>query len=95
MWLDYPLPLIFGRLFRRTLRRVFTREELWGGNRESFRRSFLSRESIFVWLFKSHRRRRLDYERLLSGSNYRHLAVVRLRSPREAAAWLDRQVRVC
>src|SRR5205085_10649656 len=29
VWLDLPLPVILGRLLRRTLRRIRTREELW------------------------------------------------------------------
>ena len=33
VWLDYPLPLIMGRLLRRTVRRIVTQEELWRGNR--------------------------------------------------------------
>ena len=34
VWLDYSLARTLGRLFWRTFRRVFTREDLWSGNRE-------------------------------------------------------------
>lgn len=33
VWLDYALPVIMGRLLRRTARRALPREELWNGNR--------------------------------------------------------------
>ncbi len=36
IWLDYSLPLIFWRLFIRTIRRSVLQEELWNGNRERF-----------------------------------------------------------
>nr|PZN42470.1 MAG: adenylate kinase [Bacillota bacterium] len=89
VWLDYPLSVILGRLLRRTARRVLLREELWNGNREDFLRSFLSRDSILLWALRSYRRRRREYPALLARPEYRHLRAIRLRSPREAEAWLQ------
>jgi len=53
VWLDYSLPAILCRLTRRTFRRIFTREELWNGNRERIWVQFLSRDSIFLWALKT------------------------------------------
>ena len=62
IWLDLPLSLVMWRLVRRTVRRAATKEELWGtGNRETFRNSFLSRQSILLWALKTHRRNRQKY----------------------------------
>ena len=59
VWLDLPFPLVMGRLLRRTVSRVLSRQELWGtGNRETFRNAFLSRHSILLWAIKTHRRNR-------------------------------------
>ncbi len=88
VWLDYAFPVAFTRLLQRTIRRLCRREELWNGNREQFRINFLSRESIFLWLLKSHREYRMTYPKLLSEDQYRRVAVVRFRTPREAQAWL-------
>lgn len=63
VWLDYALPVIMWRLLRRTLRRIVTRQELWGGNRESFRTQFLSRDSLLLWALQTYRRRRREYPR--------------------------------
>src|SRR5262245_49235442 len=64
VWLDLPLSLVMWRLLWRTLRRTATRKELWGtGNRESFVRSFLSRQSMLLWAMKTHRRNRERYAR--------------------------------
>ena len=88
IWLDYALPVILGRLFKRTLRRTLTREELWNGNRERFLTAFASRDSLFVWVLQSYKRRRRDYPRLFAQPQNAHLNVVRLRAPRQARAWL-------
>lgn len=90
VWLDYPFSRVFGQLLKRTIRRAVLREPLWQGNRESLRKSLLSRESILLWAVKTHRRRRSQYRRLLADPQYGHLKVIRLRSPREAERWLRR-----
>lgn len=55
--LDYPRWFSLQRLVRRTVRRVASREELFAGNRESWR-LVLSRDSIIVWHFRSWRDKR-------------------------------------
>lgn len=89
VWLDYPLPLVLGRLLRRTLRRIVTREVLWAGNRETWRAQFFSRESLFLWALSSHPKQRREYPQALAQPEYAHLHWTRLRSPREAQAWLQ------
>lgn len=88
VWLDYALPVVLWRLARRTLRRIITREVLWGGNRETWRSQFLSRESLLLWALQTYGRRRREYPELLSRTEYAHLQVVRLRSPQATEAWL-------
>jgi len=88
VWLDYPLWLVMARLWRRTLRRIFTQEELWSGNRERFAAQFFSRESLFLWALQTYGRRRREFPILLGRPEYGHLTVVHLRSPRAAHAWL-------
>jgi adenylate kinase family enzyme len=88
IWLDYPLYVSFYRLWGRTWRRIVTQEELWGGNRESWRTQFLSRESLLWYVLRTHRRRRVDTEALLQAPEYAHLRLHRLRRPGEAEALL-------
>lgn len=40
VWLDLPLRIWLPRLLRRTVRRIVRREELWNGNRETWRGAF-------------------------------------------------------
>ena len=89
VWLDYALPVILAQLFRRTVRRIVTREVLWNENRERFRDQFLSRDSLFLWVFRTYRRRRIEYPLLLQQPAHAHLAVIRLPSPPATRTWLS------
>ena len=90
VWLDYPLTVSFPRLCRRTWRRIRTQEELWGGNRESWRTQLLSRDSLLLYTLRTYRRKRRGLEAQLADPAYAHLIVARLRSPRAAEGWLER-----
>ena len=89
VWLDYPFPVVFWRLFRRTIRRSVKREELWNGNREQLWRHFFTKDSLFLWALKTHRRRKRGVIAALDMPEYRHLAALRLRSPGEARRLLE------
>jgi hypothetical protein len=83
VWLDLPFRRIIRRIWSRTLRRIRTREELWGGNRETWRDVFFSRDSLLVWVVRTHRARRRRYLERLDRYQFVHL-----RSEREIQAWL-------
>jgi adenylate kinase family enzyme len=86
VWLDLPLRIKLGRLWRRTTRRIRTGEELWNGNRESWRGAFWGTESLFAWTVRTHVRNRREWPARLDGR-----PVVRLRSVAEVDRFL-RQV---
>lgn len=87
VWLDYPAPLVFWRLIRRTLRRLWTKERLFGGNVETFRNTFLSKDSLLVWFFKTHWSKRGRYQDEFRRLTQQGTELVHLRHPREADAW--------
>src|SRR5262249_46319751 len=84
LWLDVPMHVWLPRLLRRTYRRWRTREELWNGNRESFRTALWGRDALIPFAIRNFRRRRRDYPVELAV-----YPLVRLRSQRELARWLD------
>jgi|SRR5579884_2368274 adenylate kinase family enzyme len=88
VWLDYSLGVIMARLLRRTFTRIFTREELWSGNRERLVNTLFSKDSILLWALQTYRKNRRLYSELASQPEYAHLTFVRLRSPRATRAWL-------
>ena len=88
VWLDYPFRVVLPRLFSRTVRRILSKEELWNGNRERFLAQFTSRDSLFLWALRTHRRRRKQIGAFLQQPEYAHLEVLRLRSPGQTRRWL-------
>ena len=89
IWLDYPFPLVFWRSVKRTLRRAATGEEVCNGNRESWRIA-LGRHSMIIWVLQTYRKNRRRYDALFKSGDYRHLGKVRLKTPKAAAAFLER-----
>ncbi|MCX6642578.1 MAG: adenylate kinase, partial [Candidatus Bathyarchaeota archaeon] len=89
IWLDYPLETIFWWLTRRTFKRWWSQELLWGTNRENILVHFKlwSQDSLYHWLFKTYWQRKREYKQLLSEPRNAHLTVVHFKSPHEAEKW--------
>lgn len=89
IWLDYPLRVTMWRLLRRTFQRAWAGDDLWGtGNRETWRKAFLSRDSLLLYVPRTHRRRSASYAFLMDvpteGQHW-----LRFRHPRDARRWLQ------
>lgn len=89
VWLDQPLPRILWRTWHRTIRRIVSRAELWSGNRETWRNAFLTRDSLFVWALRTHRRFRRRLPARIAQDDLAHVRLVRLRTTGETRRWLD------
>ena len=86
VWLDLPKWLTMWQITRRSVGRVVFRKELWNGNRESWR-NLLSRdplESIILWAWTTHARRRREHEAMMAGDD----RWIRLRSRSDIRRWL-------
>ena len=84
IWLNYPFRVVFWRALRRTFARVFTGQRVYLGNQESFRRAFLSRDSIPWWVITTFRRRRREFPALFARAESSHLRVIEFKSQRDA-----------
>ena len=82
IWLDLPYWQVLWQVFIRTMKRSLTRETLWSGNQESFRKAFLSRDSILLWSISNLGNIRQRYERAMQSTDYPLLHWIRLRSRR-------------
>lgn len=91
VWLDLPRRVVMSRIIRRTLKRIFTRQELWNGNREALTNLMRldPEKNIIRWSWTSHHKYRQQYEDALAGPETVHLRVLRLRSTDEVKAFLD------
>jgi adenylate kinase family enzyme len=88
VWLDLPFGLMLWRTVRRTVARIRSGERLWGIQKETFRGSFLSWDSVLVYALRTRPRRLRLYREWFARPEYAHLDVVRLRSQAEIERWL-------
>lgn len=91
IWLDYSFTRTLMQAIRRALIRAWTQQELWEGtnNRESFKRSFFTKESIIWWTITTHAQVRKKYESYLTDPRFSHIKFVRLRNHKEADLFLN------
>lgn len=89
VWLDYPMSLVCVRVVRRTFARWWSGTMLWNGNRERLWTQLATRDSLFLWVAQTWRRRRAEYPKLLSSPAFAHATRIRLRGPKAADRWLE------
>ena len=92
VWIDLPRPLVMRRIIFRTLRRAVLRRELWNGNREPLSNwlTLDPERSIIMWSWTQHAKYRARYGEALIDPVWAHLRFVRLRSPAQIRAFLDK-----
>jgi adenylate kinase family enzyme len=90
VWFDLPYVVVMARTIRRTVRRVVTRQELWNGNKEPWSNlcSWKPEKSIIAWAATRHKVYRQRYGSAEHDPRWAGLDFVRLRSQREADAFL-------
>lgn len=92
VWVDYSYP----RTLMQALKRAFTRswkgEEIWAGtgNIETFRKTFFDRDSVLLWTITSYHNVKKRYEIMMTDERLAGVEKIRLRSPRETAAFLEK-----
>ncbi len=91
VWLDYPRPLIMGRVIRRSLTRALDRKELWSGtgNVETFSK-WLEKEHPIRWSWDHFHQNRLRYGEVFSDPANAHLRVHHLKHPKEVPSLVAR-----
>ena len=90
IWLDYSFIRTLFQAVGRAFNRALSKEELWPGtgNRESFRGSFFSKDSIILWTVKTHKKVKKKYLHYVKSDDYSHVKFVRLRSRADALDFL-------
>ena len=90
VWFDLPYVTVMVRTIRRTVRRTVTRQELWNGNKEPWSNlwSFNPEKSIVAWTATRHAVYRRRYAEAEDDPRWAGLRFVRLRTRREADAFI-------
>ena len=90
IWLDYSRMIVMWRVIKRTIGRILSKEELWAGNRETFRKSFLEKDSIVLWAWNTYGKRKKQYSMMVNENPYKINKFIIMRNPKEANAFLQR-----
>jgi len=79
IFLDLARWAVMAQIIPRTLRRAARKEELWNGNRETFK-YLLTRtdENVLWWAWKTHAKNRERYKAAFSDPKWSHIEFVRL-----------------
>ncbi|MCJ8311446.1 MAG: adenylate kinase [Saccharospirillaceae bacterium] len=90
IWVDFSFFRTLLQLFKRTVIRLMSKQELWlgTGNKESFCKSFMSKKSIFVWFFKNYQKNKSRYSELMQSPKVKHVEFIRLRNPKEVKQFI-------
>lgn len=91
VWVDCGFARTLWQAVTRAFRRAWLQQELWPGtgNRESFRRSFFSRESIIIWTLKTWSSNRERYEADMQNPQYAHIRFVRITRRQQVEALIS------
>lgn len=90
IWLDFNFSRTLFQAVCRAAQRLISKEEIWpgSGNRETLRKLF-SKESIVLWTITSYGRKRKHIIRMMEAPEFQHILFYQLRSPAEAAGFLN------
>ena len=92
VWLDYARWRVMGRVVRRTVKRLVTRELLWGKVTEPWSNilSLDPEKSIIAWAWTTYDDRRSRYALLDEDPAFAHIEFHRVSRPRDLGRVVDR-----
>jgi len=91
IWLDLPRWTTMRRVTGRTLRRAFTREELWNGNREEWKNMFHPdpEVNLLTWTWTRYKGTRSRYESASQSAEWEHVNWIHLQSQNAINQFVD------
>ncbi len=89
IFIDFPLPLLFWRLLKRSTKRAFTGESTCHGNKETFRKLFFSKHSMIYYIFQVYSKNRYDNLRIIRDARKENKETYILKNSHEILAFID------
>jgi adenylate kinase family enzyme len=83
IWLDTGKFLSVYRVFMRSLKRIINKKKLWNINNESIKRLFTPKDSIVLFAYRSHKRKKSRYTKLFVNSKNNNFKVIRIKNKTE------------
>ena len=90
IWLNYGFCRTLWQVCWRCVQRAWTKQELWPGtgNKESFYRSFFTRDSVIWWMLTNYHHNQTRYEQAIHSPQFTHLHFYRLTNPKQSQEFL-------
>jgi adenylate kinase family enzyme len=80
IWLNHSFSVVLYRAITRSISRVLSKQELFSGNVESFRQTFLSRKSIILWVLMTYHDKRKRYAKMLNSLKDKGVTVIEFKN---------------
>ena len=92
IWIDYSFSRTFLQLLKRSLSRAGSKKELWQGtgNKETFQKTFFSKDSILLWCLQTYWKNKKRYSQLQKIPEYAHINLIRLSSPSQTKEFINK-----
>ncbi len=90
IWLNYSFPVVLYRAISRSFKRSASKQILFSENRETFKRAFFSKESIILWVIKTHNIKKKRYSAILYNGSFVGMHVIELGSQFETDVFIDK-----
>jgi adenylate kinase family enzyme len=89
IWLNYSWQRTVYQSITRAIKRSLFKQTLWAGNKESFKKSFFSRDSIILWMLQNYHRQQQQYLMNMNDPQWRHIQFIRISNSKHAKQFLQ------
>jgi adenylate kinase family enzyme len=89
IWLNHSFSLVLYRSITRSIIRAATKKKLFAGNIESFRQTFLSGDSIILWVLKTYHQKRKNHSQLLKNLETEGVKVIEFKKQSQVNDYLN------
>jgi len=80
IWLNLSRARVWYQALVRSMRRILFSERCCNGNIESFQRTFLTKESILLWVLKDYKRKYIKYSNMRDDGEFSKKEYIELRN---------------
>ena len=91
IWLNHSFRVVLYRSITRSIKRIVTKKKLFSGNVESFKKTFLSRDSIILWVLKTYHKKRKQYPEILKQAEAKGMKVIEFKNQSQVNDYLRNQ----
>ncbi len=76
IWLNHPFHVVLYRSITRSIIRIVTKKKLFSENIESFKLTFLSRNSIILWVLRTYHKKKREYPIILKSMEDKGINII-------------------